>query len=58
VLCYVDDILAISHAPKLIIDGLSSRTYYILKPDSVEEPDAYLGAEVKKWTIDGAEDSQ
>jgi hypothetical protein len=56
VLCYVDDILAISHAPKFIMDGLSSM--YTLKPDSVKEPHAYLGAEVKKWTIDGAEDLQ
>jgi hypothetical protein len=40
VLCFVNDILAISHAPKFIMDGLSSM--YTLKPDSVKEPDAYL----------------
>jgi hypothetical protein len=30
-------------------------TKYTLKEGSVKEPDAYLGAEVKKWTIDGSD---
>ena len=53
VLCYVDDILCISHEPQVVMDYLASK--YTLKKGSVKEPDAYLGAEVKKWTIDGAE---
>ena len=51
VLYYVDDNLCISHD---VMDYLASK--YTLKKGSVKEPgDAYLGAEVKKWTIDGAE---
>ena len=53
VLCYVDDILCISHEPQVVMDYLASK--YTLKKGSVKEPDAYLGAEVKKWTIDGAD---
>ena len=53
VLCYVDDILCISHEPQVVMDYLASK--YTLKKGSVKEPDAYLGAEVKKWTIEGAD---
>jgi hypothetical protein len=53
VLCYVDDILCVSHEPQVVMDYLASK--YTLKKGSVKEPDAYLGAEVKKWTIDGAD---
>jgi len=53
VLCYVDDILCISHEPQVVMDYLASR--YTLKKGSVKEPDAYLGAEVKKWAIEDAE---
>ena len=49
----MDDILCISHEPQVVMDYLASK--YTLKKGSVKEPDAYLGAEVKKWTIDGAE---
>jgi hypothetical protein len=38
------------------MEFLSSR--YTLKEGSVGEPTAYLGAEVKKWTIDGAPDPE
>lgn len=53
-LCYVDDILVISHAPQEAMDYLSSK--YTLKEGSVKEPDSYLGADVKKWHIDGSDD--
>lgn len=53
VLCYVDDILCISHEPQVVMVYLASK--YTLKKGSVKETDAYLGAEVKMWTIDGAE---
>ena len=29
---------------------------YTLKEGSVKEPEAYLGAEIRKWTIDGLDD--
>jgi len=53
VLCYVDDILVVSHNPKEVMDFLSSR--YTLKEGSVQEPDMYLGNEVRKWQIDDDE---
>ena len=53
VLCYVDDLLAISHDPQAIMDAMSG--YYTLKEGSVGEPTEYLGGEVRKWVI---EDSQ
>ena len=56
VLCYVDGILCCSEKPQLIMDGIA-RTY-TLKAGSVKEPDLYLGADVKKWYIDGLDDSE
>jgi hypothetical protein len=53
VLCYVDDVLVISHEPQKIMDYLNTR--YTLKPGSVKAPDEYLGAEVRKYTIHGDE---
>jgi hypothetical protein len=38
-LCYVDDILIISHQPQEAMDYLSSK--YKLKEGSVKEPDSY-----------------
>jgi len=51
VLVYVDDVLVISHDPKNTMDELGKA--YTLKAGSVKEPDAYLGAEIKKWKLDG-----
>ena len=51
---YVDDILAISHMPKAIMDSLEKS--YTLKEGSVTEPEVYLGASIVKWTIDGSDD--
>jgi hypothetical protein len=53
VLCYVDDLLVISHNPKAVMDFLAKR--YTLKKGSVKEPDTYLGANVKKWNIRGSD---
>ena len=50
VLCYVDDILCASERPQKIMDYLSEQ--YTLKNGSVKEPDVYLGADVKKFTVD------
>jgi hypothetical protein len=54
VLVYTDDLLVIDHEPRIMMDFLASR--YTLKPGSVKEPDSYLGTQVSKFCIDGAED--
>lgn len=46
VLVYVDNCLCISHAPKEFLDAISK--VYVLKEDSVHEPDIYLGANIAK----------
>ena len=42
VLCYVDDVLAISDMPMRKMDGI--RSVFKLKDDKAELPDVYLGA--------------
>ena len=44
ILCYVDDVLSISHKPKETMKGIQSK--FKLKDDKMEEPDVYLGAEL------------
>ena len=51
VLCYVDDVLAISHDPQSIMDKLASK--YTLKNGSVAAPTAYLGADIKQVDVGG-----
>ena len=46
VLCYVDDILCISHKPEETMKGIQAD--FKLKDDKVEEPTYYLGATVFK----------
>jgi len=53
-LCYVDDILMASMNPQAIMKSIE--TVFPLKPGSVKEPDLYLGADLKKWYIDGPEE--
>jgi Reverse transcriptase (RNA-dependent DNA polymerase) len=53
ILVYMDDILIVDHEPKVAMDYLASR--YTLKPGSTKEPDTYLGAQVSKHYISGAE---
>jgi hypothetical protein len=53
VLVYTDDILVVDHEPQVVMDYLASR--YTLKPGSVKEPEIYLGSQVSKFYIDGAE---
>jgi hypothetical protein len=53
-LVYLDDVLAISHEPKILIDAIGE--YYKVKPGSDKEPDIHLGANVEKVQIqDGRE---
>ena len=47
ILIYVDDILVLSHQPKLTMNALGA--LYCLKEGSVGIPDHYLGATVKQW---------
>jgi len=56
VLVYTDDLLVIDHEPQVVMDYMASR--YTLKPGSVKEPDSYLGTQVSKFYIDGAEDPE
>ena len=56
ILVYTDDILIVDHEPKVSMDYLAS--CYTLKPGSVKEPDTYLGSQVSKFYIDGAEDPE
>ena len=46
ILVYVDDILIFSRAPKQVMNDLGK--LYELKPESVREPDIYLGANIEK----------
>ena len=56
ILVYTDDILAVDHDPKSVMEYLASR--YTLKPGSVQEPELYLGSQVSKFYIEGAEDPE
>ena len=51
VLCYVDDILAISMDPEATLKGL--QVTFKLKDDKIEEPAMHLGAQLGRMTIDG-----
>ena len=53
VFCYIDDILSISHDSESSLRGLQST--FKLKDDKVEEPEMYLGAQLGKMQIDGAD---
>jgi hypothetical protein len=46
VLCYVDDVMVISHQPGKTIDGLQK--VFKLKGDKAEAPDMYLGVGLEK----------
>ena len=54
ILCYVDNVLSISHDLMKTMNGI--RANFILKYDKVEKPDIYLGALLEKMaTADGVE---
>ena len=55
VLSYVDDVLAISHDPKKIMDYLASK--YTMKEGSVQEPTEYLGVQIRRYTTEGGVDT-
>ena len=49
ILVYVDDILIFSKDPRVIMNQLGE--FYELKPESVKEPDLYLGANIEKIQV-------
>jgi hypothetical protein len=49
ILCYVDDVLVISHEPQAVIDALGK--HVPLKEGSVQPPTTYLGADISKFTL-------
>ena len=52
ILCYVDDVLVISHKPMRTMDGIKSK--FKLKGDKTEQPDYYLGADLSLMdNVDG-----
>jgi Reverse transcriptase (RNA-dependent DNA polymerase) len=53
ILVYTDDILIVDHELKVAMDYYAS--HYTLKPSSIKEPDTYLGAQVSKHYLSGAE---
>ncbi len=50
ILIYVDDILCIDDDPDSILTQINK--YFPLKPDSVCEPDVYLGAKLKLMQLE------
>lgn len=48
VLCYVDDVISISHKPMETMDMIRKR--FTLKGDKAEVPEMYLGAQLSKMT--------
>ena len=49
VLVYVDDVLIFAKDPKVTMDKLGK--LYKLKPESVKEPNIYLGANMEKFQL-------
>ncbi len=55
ILCYVDDILVVSHDPKNAMNMISHHVTF--KPGSIQPPTSYLGATISQQTIlDGNKD--
>ena len=50
IICYIDDTLVIHHNSISILKRIDS--YFKLKPSSIGDPDIYLGAKVKKMTLE------
>ena len=48
-LCYVDDVLCCLVNPKPVMETINK--CFTLKPETVKEPDCYLGAQVRKMEL-------
>ena len=53
IMCYVDDILSVSHDAKSILQSLQGQ--FKLKGDKIEPPDMYLGTQLGTMQVDGNE---
>ena len=53
IMCYVDDILSVSHDAKFILQSLKGQ--FKLKGDKIEPPDMYLGAQLGTMQVKGNE---
>ena len=53
ILCYVDDILAISHDAQSVLKSVQDT--FKFKDDRIDKPDVYLGAQLDKMSVDGFE---
>ena len=51
IMCYVDDILSVSHGTKSILQSLQGQ--FKLKGDKIEPPDMYLGAQLGSKAMKG-----
>ena len=53
ILCYVDDLLAISHDVQAVLKSVQDT--FKFKDDKIDKPDVYLGAHLDKMSVDGFE---
>ena len=53
ILCYVDDLLAISHDTQSVLKSVQDR--FKFKDDKIDKPDIYLGAQLDRMSVDGFE---
>ena len=53
ILCYVDDLLAISHDAQSVLKSVPDT--FKFKDDKIDKPDVYLGAQLDKMSVDGFE---
>ena len=53
ILCYVDDLLAISHDAQKVLNSVQDT--FKFKDDKIDKPDVYLGAQLDKMSVDGFE---
>ena len=51
IMCYIDDILSVSHDTKSILQSLQGQ--FKLKGDKIEPPDMYLGAQLGTMQVEG-----
>ena len=53
IMCYIDDILSVSHDAKSILQSLQGQ--FKLNGDKIEPPDMYLGAQLGTMQVNGNE---
>ena len=53
ILCYVDDLLAISHDAQKVLKSVQDT--FKFKDDKIDKPDVYLGAQLDKMSVDSFE---